>query len=155
MEDSGAPHSTAWLYCHSGIHHCALPLTYVVEIMRPQPVAPVAGALPFVLGLAVIRGEAMPVISAALLLGGVDDAARRFVSIQAGGGCAVLAVDDVLGVRDVDAGRAGALPSLLSAAAHDAVSAIAVRDTAFLLFLDIARLVPLAQHRDFTEAGVA
>lgn len=154
-EDLIASHSAGWLCCHAGTHLCALPLTHVIEIMRPQPVALVAGTLPFVLGLAVIRGEAMPVISAALLLGGACGAAGRFVSVQAGGSCAVLAVDDVVGVRRFDVAHTGVLPPLLSAAASDTVAAVAVLDAGFLLFLELARLVPLAQQRDFAETGAA
>ncbi len=145
--------TSAWLYCRAGFHLCALPLTHVVEIMRPQPVAAVAGGLGFVLGLAVIRGTAMPVISAAVLLGAADGNAGRFVSIRAGAGCAVLAVEDVLGVRYADAAQAAALPPLLDGVAGDAVAAIAVRDAGFLLFLNLTRLVPLAQQT--AEAGAA
>jgi purine-binding chemotaxis protein CheW len=146
MEGLVAAQETGWLCCFAGDYLCALPLTHVIEIMRPQPVAPLAGAVAFVQGLAVIRGEAVPVISAALLFGGAEAVAERFVSLRGG---AVLAVDRVLGVREANVVHAGALPPLLSSVAGDMVSAVAVLDAGFLLLLNLARLVPLAQQRDF------
>ena len=112
------------------------------------------------LGLSVIRGTALPVIGAALLLAAPEDALhaeaeQRFVTIQSGGSHAALAVESVLGVRNLAAARAAALPPLLGAAASGVVASIATLDAGLLLFLNLACLVPQAQRRDFTETAGA
>ncbi|HZE91839.1 MAG TPA: chemotaxis protein CheW, partial [Rhizobacter sp.] len=60
---------------------CALPLSHVVETMRPLPTETIAGAPDFVCGLAVIRGAPVPVVDLARLLGATDTQARRFVTV--------------------------------------------------------------------------
>lgn len=141
-ENVTAPESPAWLECACAGRLFALPLTHVVEMMRPQPVVPVSGAPSFVLGLSIIRGAAVPVISASLLLGAPGGAATRFVTIQVGGRHAALAVGNVLGLRAA-APHIAALPPLLDGVASDVLSSIAARDIEFLFFLDLARLVSL------------
>jgi len=48
---------------------CALRLESVLETMRPLPVEPMAGTPPFVLGISIVRGVAMPVVDPARLFG--------------------------------------------------------------------------------------
>jgi len=124
---------------------CALSLSQVVETMRPLPTEWVAGAPPFVSGLAVIRGMAVPVVDAARLIGGGDGElgrARRFVTLDLGGRTVALAVDDVVGVRTLSASSRHDLPPLLKDAARESIDAVAALDSHLLLVLQAARLLP-------------
>jgi purine-binding chemotaxis protein CheW len=139
MDDSNADLS---LICRVQTRLCALPLEHVVETLRPLPVEPVAGAPPFVLGLAVIRGAPLPVVDSARLLGADDARAGRFVTVNAGNRRVALAVDCVLGVRAVAPESLHALPALLHQADTDVIAAIGLLDAELLLVLRSARLLP-------------
>ena len=139
MDDSNADLS---LICRVQTRLCALPLEHVVETLRPLPVEPVAGAPPFVLGLAVIRGAPLPVVDSARLLGADDARAGRFVTVNAGNRRVALAVDCVLGVRAVAPESLHALPPLLHQADTDVIAAIGLLDAELLLVLRSARLLP-------------
>jgi purine-binding chemotaxis protein CheW len=139
MDDSNADLS---LICRVQTRLCALPLEHVVETLRPLPVEPVAGAPPFVLGLAVIRGAPLPVVDSARLLGAHDARAGRFVTVNAGNRRVALAVDCVLGVRAVAPESLHALPALLHQADTDVIAAIGLLDAELLLVLRSARLLP-------------
>jgi purine-binding chemotaxis protein CheW len=132
-------------------HLCALPLAHVVETMRPLPVEPMAGAPPYVRGLAIIRGAPVPVVDVARLLGeeaaGTEVGARvppsaRFVTLKIGERAIALAVDGVVGVRTLAVDALHELPALLRDAEVDAVSSIGTLDSELLLVLRSARLVP-------------
>lgn len=128
------------LVCRVGAIRCGLPLEAVEETMRPLPVRPLGGVPAFVRGLAVVRGEATPVVDAAMLLGGEPSSATRFVTVKAGSRRVVLAVGAVSGVAIVPA--AGALPPLLARAAGEAIQALGVLDAELLLVLRSAQLIP-------------
>jgi purine-binding chemotaxis protein CheW len=128
------------LICHVQARLCALALQHVVEIMRPLPVEPLAGAPCFVRGLAVVRGTPLPVVDAARLLDG-DVPAQRFVKLHVGGRHVVLAVDEVLGVRAMPDDGLSALPPLLQEAGMDFVAAIGRLDAELLWVLEGARLL--------------
>jgi len=132
----------ASLVCRVATRICALPLDVVIETMRPLPVEPLAGAPGFIAGLAIIRGEPVPVVDAARLLGAEAGAPRRFVTLRVGARPVALAVDAVLGVRMVAADRLSALTPLIGAVAGDAVVAIGTLDAQLLVVLEAARLVP-------------
>jgi purine-binding chemotaxis protein CheW len=119
---------------------CALPLACVVETMRPLPVTPLAGAPAFVRGLAVIRGEAVPVVDlAALLFGPAVEEPTRFVTLRVGDRRVALATGEVVGVRALP--TAGApLPPLLDGSTA-ALAALGRLDGALLLVLEGARLL--------------
>lgn len=135
--------SSAALLVVAGPRTCAVPLAQVIETMRPQPVAPLAGCPGFVTGAAVIRGAATPVVDLRRLLGADDPAAPgRFITVRVGERHAALAVDAVVGVADLDAAKVGELPPLLGGAARDVVDAIGARDGGLLVVLRAARLVP-------------
>lgn len=139
------------LLCQVASIRCALPLDAVAEVMRPLPVQPIAGAPPFVRGVTVVRGEAAPVVDAAMLLGGAASNAARFVRLRAGTRSVVLAVDMVTGVADL-ASTVG-LPPLLAHSCADAIDAIGVLDAEFLLVLRSARLIPDNVWRNLNAAG--
>lgn len=125
---------------------CAIGLEDVIETMRPLPEVPLAGMPPFVRGVAVIRGVPTPVVDARTVLGiqeGSEPA--RFVTLKAGTRTVALAVDEVIGVRDLSSTAAAELPPLLREAGAEAVAAIAAigrLDAELLFVLRGARQVP-------------
>jgi purine-binding chemotaxis protein CheW len=133
-------HSTAMVVCRVGQRLCGLPVGAVIETMRVLPIEPVAAAPAFVLGLAIIRGEPVPVVDAAQLLGAASSIHARFVTLRLGTRRVALAVDGVLGVHRL-AADALALPPLLGEAAAEIVAAIGTHDEQLLLVLRTSRLV--------------
>ena len=131
------------LSVHAGSHRAGIPLASVREIMRPMPIARVAGAPHFVLGLSVIRGVSMPVVDLGALLGEASDSDEfgRFVRLELGARSVALAVRSVTGVVEIAPGSLGGMPPLLSRAASEVVEALALHDSALLLVLKTARLV--------------
>lgn len=126
-----------------GPRTCALPLEHVLETMRPQLVAPLAGSPACVLGVAVIRGVPTPVVDLRRLFGDPGDTSpARFVTVKTGERPAAIAVDAVVGVANLDAEQLGELPPLLDGPAKTFVDAIGTRDARLLVVLRSARLVP-------------
>jgi purine-binding chemotaxis protein CheW len=128
---------------------CAIPLTAVVETMRPLPVERLGGAPRFVLGLSVIRGNSVPVVDLSSLL---DQASGeqasgerhfgRFVLLEVNGRAVALAVDAVRGLSSLDFATIGALPRLLGKAGSAAVESLSLLDSELLLVLEAGRLLP-------------
>ncbi len=90
-----------------GATHHALPIDVVLEILVPGPITPAPGAPHAVLGLAQVRGRAIPVVDLARCLGlpGSSSAAeRRLVVVSSGAGPAALLVDSVDEVATVQPG---------------------------------------------------
>jgi purine-binding chemotaxis protein CheW len=140
---TGAEKDDRFLLCRIGSRIGALTLKDVREVMRPLPIEPLAGAPPFVLGLAIVRGFPTPVIDAGRLLGPIGlRSPARFVSLRLGERTVALAVDGVLDVRPLAARAVVDIPPLLREAGADLVSAIGALDTELLLVLEAARLVP-------------
>jgi len=124
------------LICRVGQVRLALPLTHVVEAMRALPVEALARAPGFVRGVALIRDEPVPVVDTAALLGASHEGApRRLVLLRCGSRRVALTMDEVLGVRPLDALRRHEVPSLLSDSIGDRVSAIGSLDGQLLLAL--------------------
>ena len=122
---------------------CALPVQHVVETLRPLAVEPLSGAPPFVRGIAVIRGEAVPVVDLGSLLGIREESnPTRFVTLRLGRRSVALAVEAVLGVRVLEAGVARAVPPLLRDVEDEGLAAVGILDEQLLLVLRAARLVP-------------
>jgi purine-binding chemotaxis protein CheW len=139
MSDASRPE---WLIVRAGTRRCALALADVVEIMRPQPITALPGLPASVLGSAVVRGDAVPVVHAASLLGEAVSDPLRLVTLRVADRYVALAVDDVIGLRRTDATQEAVMPPLLAGAAQHAVSALRVADSALVLVLDGMRLVP-------------
>jgi purine-binding chemotaxis protein CheW len=121
---------------------CALPIAEVEETMRPASVEPVLGAPAFVLGVARVRGSAIPVVDLGAFLGAGGDPPTRWVTIRLGERRAVLAVSSVDGVHHIDDGRFGSLPPLLSIAPVDHIDAITVVDDVLVTVIRPARILP-------------
>ena len=134
------------LVCRAGDRLCALPLEHVRETLRPMPLVPFDGAPSFVSGVALIRGRPTPVIDLRQLLGsgsGSGPPPARLVTLVLpadGHRPAALALDAVLGVRDVAAAHLDACPKLLHEQL-EVVSALGRLDQELLLVLDHARLL--------------
>lgn len=149
MQDASA----ASLVCRVGALLCALPLAHVGETMRPLPAEPLAGGLPFVRGLAIVRGRPTLVIDAGALLLETGGSARRFVTVSPHDRPFMLAVDAVVGVITLPGDVASALPSLLQTPRLAAVAATATLDGELLLLLEHARLVPDAVWASISQGG--
>lgn len=130
------------LMFRAGAQLCALGLEYVVEVMRPLPVRRLEGTDAFLCGVSVVRGIPVPVISVATLLGGDGGYASRFVTVKGNRGPAALAVDAVLGVREIPAGAEHELSPLFAGSRAQPVTALATLDAEVLVLLHHARLVP-------------
>ena len=115
---------------------CAVPLTHVIETMRPLPVEPISGVPSFVQGISIIRGIPTPVVDLGAILGTPGERAERFVSLRVGDKQVALSVNAVLGVRDLDAIMTmRELPPLLQRASKDVVETIGTLDEQVLMVL--------------------
>ncbi len=130
------------LLVRAGARVCALPVESVLETMRPLPVATLPGAPSFVRGVAIVRGEPVPVVDLDAFLGSAAPGpVARFVTVRAGPRVVALAVHGVLGVEALTISSANA-PPLLACANAAAVEALASRDGDLLVVLSAARIVP-------------
>jgi purine-binding chemotaxis protein CheW len=126
----------------AGPHLVAIGLAAVTEVARPLPVRPLAGVPPFVRGICVLRGVPVPIIEVRLLLGGdavASGAAPRFVGVRTERHPVALAVDEVLGIRDVPMDLLYDLSSVFGPAGCAGVGVVGEES---LLFLTAARVVP-------------
>jgi purine-binding chemotaxis protein CheW len=134
------------LVCRVGHKLCALPLSRLIETMRPLDVEPLARVADFVSGVAVIRGRPTPVVDARVLLGSPSrDAPGRYVTLdlsEQGTRIAALAVDAVVGVREIPGAVLGELAPLLSGPSRSLGAVAMLDDTELVLVLEQARLVP-------------
>lgn len=150
------------LVFHAGTRLCGVPLESVVETLRPLPVEPMAGQSAIVSGICVVRGEPAPVLNVALLIGGdADQPVTRFISMAADKSPAteghrrpvVLAVDSVLGVREVESESVHDLPPLLSHVASNLVGGLGMVGGDSLLLLRDARLLADSLDLDLVAAS--
>jgi len=134
--------NTLYLVCRLKDRLCGLPAAHVVETMRPMAVRPIAESPPFVLGVSLIRGEPVPVLDAASLLGAPKSPGGRFVTVQIDTRRVALSVDAVLGLFPIPANSMAGLPPLLGEASSEVVSALRILDNELLYLLNSARMVP-------------
>jgi purine-binding chemotaxis protein CheW len=82
--------------------HYALPVEHVLEVAEPGDLAPVPGAPAQIVGVCNLRGQVVPVISLATLLGLPDEEEPgRIVVAELDARQAGLAVESVLDVGDL------------------------------------------------------
>jgi len=129
----------------AGARACAIPVCDVGETMRLLPVESVAGLPVFVRGLAVIRGEAIPVVDLSALLDGKPGDATRLVTLRTGSGRVALAVESVVGIREFAQDTLQELPGLLRDGGGDLIETVGVMDRQLLLVLRSSRILP-AEH---------
>ena len=136
----------SFLLCRVDGRRCGIPLSHVIETLRPLPIQPMADTPAFVLGLSVIRGAPIPVLDAASLLGGEgpspSSTPTRFVVLRVSERRVAMAVGAVLGVQTLDRSSLSALPPLLRNAGREMVSALGSSDGELLVILESVRLVP-------------
>lgn len=133
----------AQLLVRCGVWLCGLPLSEVIETMRPLPLQPITGVPPFVRGLSVIRGELVPVVTLAALLGDVQAARNgRLVLVRAEGRRLALHVDEVLRVVPRALPQGVTVAPLLRKALPQAVAELASLDGAALALLASVQLLP-------------
>jgi len=117
----------------------ALPLRDVVEVSRPLPLHPVAGAPPYVAGVAILRGAPAAVVDLRVLLGHPDPGpATRWVTARLDGRPVALAVDGVVGTRTLDPSVWRDMPALLEG---DSVGGLATVDRTLVTLLQASRQV--------------
>ena len=122
---------------------CALPLSAVVETMRPRLIKPLADAPDFVPGVALIRGAVVPVIELPVVFGSrTAEPAARLVTLRIGSRCVALSVQSVVGIVHLDESNFAALPPLLQSARTEMIQAIGTLDAELLVVLQMARLAP-------------
>jgi purine-binding chemotaxis protein CheW len=135
--------SSLSLVFRAGARLCALPVSRVVEVHRPLPVESVSQAPPAVLGFAMIRGAALPVVDLAVLLGSRGGGAcTRFVIVRAGERKFALSVETVLGIREFAPPFWGDLPPLLGPASAELIEAVGALDADAILALEAGHIVP-------------
>jgi purine-binding chemotaxis protein CheW len=130
------------LLCRAQTRWWAIPLRHVVETMRPLPTTPIPGAPSFVDGLAIIRGEPVPVVDLSRFLGATTTHPTRLVCLRTDRGRLALAVDEVQGLRSIASETLHALPPLLQCADSQLIAAIGVLDAELLLIMETTRLIP-------------
>ena len=80
----------------------AMPVEFVLEVAELGDIAPVPRSRPEMLGVWNLRGQILPVVDLALLLGIPRSAPpRRLLVAEAGGRRAGFAIDDVSGVGEL------------------------------------------------------
>jgi len=142
MQVEGGPTFGRFLIVRTGGLLCALQLGCVMETMRPLPLEPLPNMPHFLLGACLVRGELIPVVDCAALLGAACEASGRYVRLRvAGTRCVALAVESVLGVRDLRSALKELSP-LLCASDSAVISAVSELDAELLLVLRDACLVP-------------
>lgn len=117
---------------------CAIPIAHVIETLRPLPVRPIQAVDDSVLGVSIIRGTPTVVIDASRLFG-APATPRRLVTLRTGSRVVALAVEAVIGVRELAADSLQALPALLAARSLEAIGAA---DAELLVVLGASYLVP-------------
>ncbi|RDU98015.1 chemotaxis protein CheW [Trinickia dinghuensis] len=131
-----------FLICRSDTQLYAIPLAQVIETMRPLPIKRVADTPAFVLGISIIRGKGVPVLDTSLL---VDSSAgtrpTRYVTIKIEARTACLAVDEVIGIRQVSPTLRADVPPLLHPSNSEIVAAIGTLDAELLVVLQSAHLI--------------
>jgi purine-binding chemotaxis protein CheW len=147
--------TTRALLVRAGGALCAIPLHHVVETMRPLPTTELAGAPPFLAGVAVIRGEAVPVVELRRFLGPSGEAtvpSTRFVVVRAGARRFALAVEAVVATAELATSGATPLP-LLGEACRSAIESVGALDDELLMILSVARVVPAEVWSALPAAG--
>lgn len=91
---------------------CAFPIEHVIETMRPGAIED---------GTSMHRGDRVPVIDAAAIIG-ERSAPSRCVVVRVGGGRAGVLVDEVLGVQRVESEKLVAMKALFTGSRLESVS---------------------------------
>lgn len=138
----GGPEKAVTLLSRAGSLIAGIPVSVVIEVMRPLPVNPVPRAPGFVDGISIIRGIPTPVVRIRRLFAESDAAPGRLILVRTGPRQVALAVDAVLDLRSLPRNGFGAMPPLLGAASRDIVGELTTLDGELIVLLETARIVP-------------
>ena len=142
MNESGREATMLALVVRARSWICSFPVSEVSETMRPLATESVPDTPPFVLGLSVIRGLPIPVVDLGGLLGLAEEpAATRFVIVRVGERHVAIAVEEVVGVQQIDREVMEELPPLMAEASRKCVRAIGRLDDELIFVLGAARIV--------------
>lgn len=102
----------AFVSVRLGAAEFGLPMSQVLEVLRPPPVTPVPFSPPAVCGVASVRGTVIPVVDLGLRLVGAPAARPGRLVVVAGpaGGPVGLLADDVMRIVEAPSGGAEAAP---------------------------------------------
>jgi purine-binding chemotaxis protein CheW len=139
-EDEAAGRGTLAIIARVGARLCAIPLAHARETMRMLPIEPLADAPRFVLGLSIIRDQAVPVVDLAALLGS-EGARARLIALRVGERSVAVAVDAVVGVQRLETETLASVPPLVQVAGAEAIEAMGVLDAQLLVVLRASRLL--------------
>lgn len=132
-----------YLLVRAGTTACAFPLRYAIETMRPRPIAQLRGVPEFVLGVAIVRGQPVPVVHLGRLLRAEGTIpVTRFATLRLGSRCLALAVQAVMGVREMEPDDLTEFPSLLGPDGAEVIEAIGRLDAELLVVLSAMKIVP-------------
>jgi purine-binding chemotaxis protein CheW len=110
--------------------------------MRPLSVESLPAAPDFVLGTSMIRGIPTPVVDAGALIGEVAQPIfTRFITLRTGQAPVALAVEGVLGTRELPPASFRRFPPLMREAGGGVVEMLALLDSELLSVLKLARSV--------------
>lgn len=119
---------------------CALRLEKVDEVTPPLAVQKISGAPDYALGMAMLRGTACPVLDLSHILSGRNSpSVRYFVGLKTSPRPVILAVDEVLGLRNIDMSSLEALPDFLQSIGSRMVVGVTSVDGKMVAVLDPER----------------
>jgi len=118
----------------AGGEHYALPVDQVLEISELGEIAPVPGAPPEVMGVRNLRGQVIPVVDLATVLGVGDDAEReRIVVTEVLGRRGGLAVTEIVDVGELGEENSEVESPYLSGAVLEGGDLVGIVDGAAIL----------------------
>ncbi len=127
---------------------------HVSETLRPLHLRPVQAAPAFVCGLSVVRGAPVPVVDLAALIGKESTASiSRWVTLRLGERRLALAVEGVLGIRDLEESTLQALPPLLRDSNRGLIEAVGALDSELIMLLEAGRILPEEIWDALTKEG--
>jgi len=148
-----SPEQETVLVVRAGNRLCALPLKNVNEVARPLPTNSLPGAPPFLRGIAIIRGSAIPVVDLKRLLEvEVPGDPTRFVICRFDARRVALAAEAVPGVRGISCAAWCDLPRITDESSPALIESVRVSDQEMLLMLQVARVIPDSLWKDLEPA---
>jgi len=131
-----------FLLVRSGSIVCAIPVHEVSETMRPLPTDSIAGMPPYVRGLSVIRGRPTAVLDLTSLLEGSPlGIVTRYVTLQNSERPVALAVEEVIGIKDIESESLMTMGLLADGSRSDLVRQIGSLDDRLLMVLRDSRVI--------------
>jgi purine-binding chemotaxis protein CheW len=111
--------------------------------MRPLPIEELKDMPGFVRGVSIIRGSPFPVVDPGSLLGMNEQRPiTRFITLRISDTRGIaLAVDEVLGIRELDPSLLQQLPSLLQSPSSETIEAISPLDDELLIVLRASKIL--------------